>query len=70
MGAKLPFLITTGDSCQVIIDIYKKGLLERDVATLVLSSKELYDVVLQYEDIIFDFQFGKKKFSNFGVTYN
>jgi len=61
MGAKLPFLIAAGDSCQVIIDIYKKGLLERDVATPVLSSKELYDVVLQYEDIIFDFQ-GKKKF--------
>jgi hypothetical protein len=70
MGAQLLFLIATRDSCQVIIDIYKKGLLERDVATLVLSSKELYDVVLQYEDIIFDFQFGKKKFPNFRVTCN
>jgi hypothetical protein len=27
-------------------------------------------VVSQYNDIVFDFQFGKQKFSGFGVTYN
>jgi len=30
----------------------------------------LYDVVSQFEDIIFGFQFGMQKFSCFGVTYN
>ena len=30
---------------------------EGDVASPIPSSEELYDVVSQYEDIIFDFQF-------------
>jgi len=43
---------------------------ERDVTSLVPSCEELYDIVSQYKNIVFDFQFGKHKFSDFGVTYN
>jgi hypothetical protein len=30
----------------------------------------LYGVVLQYDDIVFGFQFGKQKFLGFSVNYN
>jgi hypothetical protein len=30
----------------------------------------LYDVVSEYDDIVFGFQFGKKKYSSFDLTYN
>jgi hypothetical protein len=46
------------------------GRVERDVGPLVPSGEELYDVISQYRGIVFTFQFGKQKFSNFGVTYN
>jgi hypothetical protein len=36
-----------------------KGKVERDVAIPILLGEELYDVVSQYEDIIFGFQFSK-----------
>lgn len=48
---------------------FLKGKTERDVASLTLSSEELYDVNSQHEDIIFGFQSGKN-FSSFGVNYN
>ena len=35
---------------------FLKGKTERDVASLTLSSEELYDENSQYEDIIFGFQ--------------
>jgi hypothetical protein len=47
-----------------------EGIFERDVVPPVLSGEKLYYVVLQYEGIIFDFQFGKQKFHGFGVTHN
>ena len=61
------FFITIGDSCQVIIDTKKKknrndflkGKVKREVASSILSSEEFYDVVSQYEDIVFDFLFRK-----------
>jgi len=43
---------------------------ERKVALPYLSGEELYDVVLECCDIVFDFQSGKKKFPSFGLTYN
>jgi hypothetical protein len=46
------------------------GRIERDVILPVLLGEELYDVVSQYNDIVFDFQFGKQKFSGFSVTHN
>ena len=46
------------------------GIFERDVVLPVLSGEKLYDVVLQYEGIMFDFQFGKQKFHGFGVIHN
>jgi hypothetical protein len=53
---------------------YKKdffiGRIERDVTSLLLLDEELYDVVSQYDDIVFSFQSGKEKFLSFGVTYN
>jgi hypothetical protein len=42
---------------------YKKdffiGRIERDVTSLLLLDEELYDVVSQYDDIVFSFQSGK-----------
>jgi hypothetical protein len=35
-----------------------------------MSGGELYDVVLQYKDIVFGSQSGKQKFSSFGVIHN
>jgi hypothetical protein len=46
------------------------GRIKRDVAPLILSGEKLYDVVLQYDDIVFDFQSGKQKFLDSGVIYN
>jgi hypothetical protein len=41
-----------------------------DVAPPLTSGKELYDVVSQYNNIVFGFQFGKQKFPGFSVTHN
>jgi len=46
------------------------GRVEKDVASLRLSGEELYDVVSEYSDIVFGFQFDKKKFHGFGLTHN
>ena len=36
----------------------------------VFSGEELYDVVSEYNDIMFGFQSSKQKFSGFGLTHN
>jgi hypothetical protein len=36
-----------------------KGKVKREVASSILLSEEFYDVVSQYEDIVFDFLFRK-----------
>jgi hypothetical protein len=46
------------------------GRVEKDVASSRLSGEELHDVVLEYDDIVFGLQSGKKKFPNFGLTHN
>jgi len=46
------------------------GRVEKDVAPPHLSGEELYDVVSKYSNILFGFQFGKQKFSSFGLTHN
>jgi len=46
------------------------GRVKRDVAPPLLLGEELYDVVSEYDDIMFDFQFGKQKFFGFGLTHN
>jgi hypothetical protein len=46
------------------------GRVEKDVAPPRLSGKELYNVVLEYGDIVFDFQSGKQNFPSFGLTNN
>jgi hypothetical protein len=46
------------------------GRVEKDVASLRLSGKELHDVVSKYGDIVFGLQSGKQKFPDFGLTYN
>jgi len=38
---------------------FLKGKVKREVASSILSSEEFYDVVSQYEDIVFDFLFCK-----------
>ena len=43
---------------------------ERDVTPSVPLGEELYDVVSQYEGIVFSIQSGKQKFHGFGVTIN
>jgi hypothetical protein len=43
--------------------------LKDKVASLVLSGKEVRDEVLQYEGIVFDFHYSKKKINSFcGLT--
>lgn len=43
---KLLFFIAIRDSCQVIIDTkQQKGLIERDLAPLVLLGEELHDLI-------------------------
>ena len=46
------------------------GRVKRNGAPLVLSGKELYDVVLQYKGISFSFESGKQKFPVFNGTHN
>jgi hypothetical protein len=46
------------------------GKVEKDVAPPRLFGEELHDVVLEYGDIVFSFQSGKKKFPSFGLTHN
>jgi hypothetical protein len=46
------------------------GRVEKDVAPPCLSGEELYDMVSEYDDIVFGFQSGKQKFSGFGLTHN
>jgi len=57
---KTSFFIVIDGSCQQITSIEKKkdffiGKVERDVALLVPSCEELFDVVSQFNDIIFGF---------------
>jgi len=62
---KLFFIIVIRGSCLVIIDTEKnkkdfpKGKTKRDVAPLIMSGEELYDVISQYTDIVFSSQYGK-----------
>jgi hypothetical protein len=44
--------------------------LKKDVALLVLLGGELYDVVSQYEGILFGFQSNKQAFFGFSVIQN
>ena len=46
------------------------GKVEKDVAPLRLSNKELYDVILEFDDIVFGLQSGKHKFLGFDLTHN
>jgi hypothetical protein len=61
MMVKHHFCIVTEGSCQPIISTeriemtYFIGIIERDIASPVSPEEELYDVVLLYEDIVFDF---------------
>lgn len=41
-----------------------------DVVPPVYSGEELYDVVSEYEGIVFGFQFSKQKFPSFWVTHD
>jgi hypothetical protein len=46
------------------------GRFERGIAPPLPLSEELYDIVSQYDDIVFSFQSDKFKFLGFGVTHN
>jgi len=43
---------------------------ERDVTLPLLWGEKLYDVVSEYNDIVFGFQSNKQKFYGFGLTHN
>jgi hypothetical protein len=47
-----------------------KGKVEKYIASLVLLSEELYDKVLKYEGIVFNFNLKKKRLHGSGVTHN
>lgn len=46
------------------------GRVKRDIAPLLSSHEKIYDVLSKYNDIVYDFQFCKQKFSGFGLTHN
>jgi hypothetical protein len=46
------------------------GRVKNDVAPPRLSGKELFDVVLEYGEIVFGLQSGKQKFHGFGLNHN
>ena len=46
------------------------GGVKKNVVPPYLFGEELYDVVLEYDDIVFGFQSSKQKFSSFGLTNN
>ena len=46
------------------------GRVKRDVAPPLFLGEELYNVVLKFDDIVFDFQSSKQKFLDFGLTHN
>jgi hypothetical protein len=46
------------------------GKVEKDVAPSHLSGEELFDVVSEYNEIVFGLQSGKQTFSGFGLTHN
>jgi hypothetical protein len=46
------------------------GIVERNVASPLFSGEKLYNVVSEYGDIEFGFQFDKQKFPGFGLTYD
>jgi hypothetical protein len=46
------------------------GRVESDVVLLLPSDEELYDMVSEYDDIVFGFQSNKQKFPGFGLTHN
>jgi hypothetical protein len=45
------------------------GRVEKDVAPPRLFHEEFYDVVSEYDDIVFGFQSSKQKFHGFGLTH-
>jgi hypothetical protein len=46
------------------------GRVERDVSPPLLSSEELYDIVSEYDNIVFGFQCRKQMFSGFDLNHN
>ena len=46
------------------------GRVEKDVAPPRLSGEELFDVMSEYDEIVFGLQSGKQKFPGFGLTHN
>jgi hypothetical protein len=67
----LPQAILTNESLvQKNIKAFFIGKLESDVAPMLSSGEELYDMVLEYDDIVFGFQSNKQKFPGFGLTHN
>jgi hypothetical protein len=63
------FLLTSHKYKKNIKDFFVSRV-ERDVAPSFLLGEELYDMVSEYDDIVFDFQSGKQKFCGFGLTHN
>jgi len=71
MVVKHLFIIATGDSCQQITSRGKTkrtSLLEELKG--MLRGEELYDVMSEYDDIVFGFQSSKHKFLGFCLPHN
>ena len=49
---------------------YFFGRVEKDYALPHLSGEKIYDMVLEYSGIVFDFESNKQKFYSFGLTHN
>jgi hypothetical protein len=75
MVVKCLFLTATNCSFQLITSserTKKNSLLAElmNIALSLLSGEELYNIVLEYGDIIFGFESSKQKFHGFGLTHN
>jgi len=46
------------------------GRVESDIVLLLPSDEELYDMLSEYDDIVFGFQSNNQKFPGFGLTHN
>jgi len=64
----LPTMILSNGSQVHKCDFFV-GRPEKDVTLPLPSGDELYDVVSEYDDIVFGFQSGKQKYLDFGLTY-
>jgi len=64
------YFLPTDHKYRKNINDFFVGRVERDVASPLLLSEKLYDMMSKYDYIMFGFQSSKQKFFYFGLTNN